>query len=251
MNFYNILEQLKMRYEKDDSMAVAAMSLFGGQAITECLIQPDMEHMRAVETPFWVIPKYVLSERNVVCIYKKQQYLSPSTATVMPISVNVVDAPEIHSPSELVQAIRYLCGMTWAQVAEIFSVSLRAVFDWAAGKPVSPRHHEHLGNVFATLEYIDRGSAEENMNLLMSKSQEGITCFQLLKNDQCDLIRDIAGEGPKRPSFKADLSEDAKKYNAPIHFGHSIENALNDEDMEIVVTGGPKIRRVKARRKKA
>ena len=247
MNFYNVLEQWKMKYEKENSMAVAAMSLFGGQAITECLIGSDMEQVRAVEAPFWIIPKYVLSERNVSCVYKKQQFFLPSTANVTPISIIVVDAPEIRSPSELVQAIRNLGGMTWAQVAEIFSVSLRAVFDWAAGKPVSARHRQHLGNVFATLEYIDRGSAEENMNLLMSKSEKGITCFELLKNDQCDLIRDIAGEGPKRPSFKETLSEDAKKYNAPIHFGHSIENALIDEDVEIVVAEGPKVRRVKAR----
>ena len=38
--------------ENEDSMAVAAMSLFGGQAITECLVRSDMEQVRAVETPF-------------------------------------------------------------------------------------------------------------------------------------------------------------------------------------------------------
>ena len=85
----------------------------------------------------------------------------------------------------------------------------------------------------------------------MSMGQDGITCFELLKTDQCERVRAIAGEGPKRPSHKKKLSQEAVDYNAPMHFGRSMEESLIDEDVEIVLIGDPKISRVKAQRNKA
>ena len=231
------------------------MALFGGNAAIDDWIEFDTEQAPDVAAPFWAIPKYVLRQKDAYSVCRKQQLFLSSTASVARILVHVADeeanTPESYSPLELVQGVRHLGGMTWAQVAEVFSVSLRAVFDWAAGKAVAARHRQHLGNVFATLEYIDRGSAEENINLLMSASQNGITCFELLKKDQCDLVRGIAREGPKRLSYRKKLSEEAIDYNAPIHFGHSIEEFLIDEDVEVVLAEEPKVRRAKAQRNTA
>ena len=85
----------------------------------------------------------------------------------------------------------------------------------------------------------------------MSMGENGITCFELLKTDQCERVRAIAEGGPKRPSYKKNLSQKAMDYNAPMHFGRSLEESLIKEDVEIVLTGEPKIRRVKAQRNKA
>ena len=236
-------------------MAEASMDLFPTYAVTTDQFESKTDQVPDVAAPFSAIRKYVLNRKDASSFSRRQQLLLSSTANVVRIVVHVedeeVNAPEVYSPSELVQSVRRLGGMTWAQVAEIFDVSLRAVFDWAAGKTVAGQHHRHLGNVFATLEYIDRGSAEENINLLMGTNQDGKTCFELLKIDQCDSVRDIAGEGVKRPSYKKRLSEEAISYNAPTHFGHSIEEPLIDEDVEIVLTEAPKVRRVKAQKNRA
>ena len=243
-----------MRLEQEGQIA-AAMDLYAGNATIDDRIEFNAEQVPYVAAPFCVVPKYVLYRKDASNFFRIQQLFLSSTANVVRILVHVADeeanTPEVRSPSELVQGIRYLGGLTWAQVAEIFSVSLRAVFDWAAGKAVAAQHHKHLGNVFATLEYIDRGSAEENINLLMSTSQDGITCFDLLKKDQCDQVRAIAGEGQMRLSYKKTLSEEAVDYNAPMHFGHSIEESLVDEDVEVVLTRKPKVRRAKVQRNKA
>ena len=244
-----------MRPMQGSQIDVPTNYLFPTNAVITDRSEFTTDQVPNVAAPFSEYRKYVLNLKEAFSFNRKQQLLLPSTASVVRIVVHVMDEevsnPESRSSSELVQGVRFLGGMTWAQVAEIFDVSLRAVFDWAAGKTVAGQHHRHLGNVFATLEYIDRGSAEENINLLMGKSQGGVTCFELLKKDQCDLVRDIVGEGLKRPSYKKKLSEEAEKYNAPTHFGHSIEESLFDEDVEIVLTEAPKVHRLKAQKSRA
>lgn len=252
MNFYNIMDKT-MRLAQGSPMETVTMTLSIGNVAINDWVESNSKQTTDVAVPFRTTPKFVLYRSNVFNVFRKQQLFSSSTANVARISVHVPDVEadktfKKSSPSELVQGIRLLGGMTWAQVAEIFGVSLRAVFDWSAGKAVAAQHHQRLGNVFATLEYIDRGSAEENINLLMSASKDGRTCFELLKTDQCDLVRAVAGEGPKRPLYEKKLSEEAIEYNAPIHFGLSMEEALTDEDVEIVLPREPKVRRAKAKR---
>ncbi len=244
-----------MRPMLGGQMAVPMMYLFPTNAVTNNRSEFTTDQVPDVAAPYSEYRKYVLNRKDAFSFSRKQQLLFSSTANVVGIVVHVMDEeesnPESRSPSELVQGVRFLGGMTWAQVADLFDVSLRAVFDWAAGKTVAGQHHQHLGNVFSTLEYIDRGSAEENINLLMGASQDGMTCFELLKKDQCDRVRNIVGEGLKRTSYKKKLSAEAEKYNAPTHFGHSIEEWSIDEDVEIALTEAPKVRRVKAQRSRA
>jgi len=45
-------------------------------------------------------------------------------------------------------------------------------------------------------------------------------------------------------------SEDAAKYNAPRHFGKSMEAAVDSDGLEILPVGKPTLRRAKARRNK-
>ena len=85
----------------------------------------------------------------------------------------------------------------------------------------------------------------------MGMSQDGMTVFEMLKNNQCNLVREIAGRGSKRPAYNKKLSEEAVAYNAPTHFGLSIEESLIEEDEEIALTETPKVRRVKAQKSRA
>lgn len=156
-----------------------------------------------------------------------------------------VEDNESKSPAELVHGVRNLSGMTWVQIAEIFGVSSRAVFGWASGRSISSAHHQHLGDLFTTLKYIDRGSAEENINLLLSNYDEGRTYFELLKANQCDQVKMVVGKGINRPSFDKQLTEEAKKHNAPKHFGRSFEQSANEKDVEIVLPRKTKVRQIK------
>ncbi len=204
----------------------------------------DEDSINNVDALLGIANRYELTKNNIYVLYGLQYYFRPSTATVPNILVNAEDS-EGKSSAELVHRVRNLGGMTWAQVAEIFNVSSRAVFGWASGRSISSAHHQHLGDVFATLKHIDRGSAEENINLLLGNYHEGRSYFELLKANQCDLVRVIAGKGVNRPSLDMHLTEDAKKYNAPTHFGRSFELSTHGENVEIVSTQKSKVRRVK------
>ncbi|MYB35578.1 MAG: helix-turn-helix domain-containing protein [Gammaproteobacteria bacterium] len=205
----------------------------------------DRENTKNVDALLGLSNRYEFTKDSAYVLCQFQQYFKPSTTTVPKILVYSEDN-ESKSPAELVHSVRNLSGMTWAQVAEIFGVSSRAVYGWASGRAISSAHHQHLGDVFATLKHIDRGSAEENINLLLSNYHEGRTFFELLKANQCDQVKAIAGKGVNRPPFGKYLTEEAKKYNAPIHFGRSFEQSTNEQDAEITLTQESKAQQIES-----
>ncbi len=155
------------------------------------------------------------------------------------------------TPAELVYEIRRLSGLTWAQIARIFDVSDRAPYHWASGTPVSVESYERLGQVVAALRYIDRGTAEENLNLLRSNARAGQTHLDLLSSGEFELARELAGKGAGRVSFGSALTPDAEKFNAPTHWGKAMAATIGMDETEIIPLSQPNPRRVKARRIKA
>ncbi|WP_133119885.1 hypothetical protein [Pseudooceanicola lipolyticus] len=207
------------------------------------------ETTSAVSAPFTRAPSIKMLGGDIQAFALRQEYLDGSTAQSTRVSVHLLHDDQ--TPAAMVHEIRRISGLTWAQIAAVFGVSARAPYHWASGNAVSAEHHERLGQVVTTLRYIDRGSAEQNCNLLLDSARIGQTYLDLLRGGDYELVRELAGRGKGRPSFGSGLTEDAKKFNAPSHWGKDIELASGSDETEILPLNPPKVRRAKARRKKA
>lgn len=206
-----------------------------------------------VAAPFSRAQSLKVFEGDIQAFALRQEYLEGSTALNIPVSfsVEINDPATNTSPAELVHEFRRISGLTWSQIAKVFDVSARAPYHWASGKTVSAENHERLGQVVTGLRLIDRGSAEENRNLLLSSASAGQTYLDLLCSGEYELVRELAGKGAGRPSFGPALTQDAEKYNAPSHWGASIEASSRMDGTETLQISQPKLRRAQARRNKA
>lgn len=206
-----------------------------------------------VAAPFSHAPSFKVFGGDIQTFALRQEYLQGSTALNTPVSFSVEDNDKLEnkSPAELVNELRRISGLTWAQVAEVFDVSARAPYHWASGKTVSAENHERLGQVVTALRFIDRGSAEENRSLLLDSALPGQTYLDLLRSGEYGLVRELAGKGAGRPFFEPALTQDAEKFNAPRHWGNAIEAASGTDETEVLPLNQPKLRRAKARRNKA
>ena len=167
------------------------------------------------------------------------------------VNVETNETLENQKPAELVCELRRISGLTWAQIAEIFCVSARAPYLWASGNTVSAENHKRLGQVTTALRFVDRGSAEENRNLLLGSARPGQTYLDLLRNGEYGLVREIAGQGAGRSFFNAALTQDAEKFNAPTHWGKALEASSGIDETEILPLNQPKPRPAFPRRNKA
>lgn len=206
-----------------------------------------------VAAPFSHGQSFKVFERDIQAFAMRQEYLEGSTALNTPLSFSIEDnGPTANTtPAELVHEFRRISGLTWAQIAEVFDVSARAPYHWASGKTVSAENHEQLGQVVTVLRFIDKGSAEENRNLLLGNARAGQTFLDLLCGGEYELVRALAGEGVGRPTFGPALTKGAERFNAPRHWGQAIEASIEMDETEILPVSQPKLRRVKARRNKA
>ncbi|RVT86637.1 hypothetical protein DXV76_00680 [Rhodobacteraceae bacterium CCMM004] len=206
-----------------------------------------------VAAPFSPGQSFKLFERDIHAFAMRQEYLEGSTALNIPVSFSIEDNhPTANTtPAELVHELRRISGLTWAQIAEVFDVSARAPYHWASGKTVSAENHEGLGQVVTVLRFIDRGSAEENRNLLLGNARMGQTFLDLLCAGEYELVRKLAGEGVGRPAFRATLTKNAEMFNTSRHWGEAIEASSGTDETEILPLSQPKLRRVKARGNKA
>ena len=232
--------------------AVAAAILFAPGLSTARQLDATEETVPEVAAPFSHMPSFRLFGSHVQALAHRKEYLESSTALNVPVSFSVEGKAQSQNqtPAELVNELRRVSGLTWAQVAEVFGVSKRAPYHWASGETVSAENHERLGQVVAVIRFIDKGSAEENRNLLLGHACLGQTYLDLLRSGQYGVVRELAGKGAGRPSFERLLSRDAEKLNAPTHWGKAIEAAGGIDETEILPLNQPKLRRVKARRSK-
>jgi hypothetical protein len=103
-------------------------------------------------------------------------------------------------PGQLAE-IRVLTGYGWERIAKLLRSTRQAVYNWTNGASISEVNREHLAKLFATLSYIDRGSAEENRALLDS-SLDGRMLSEWLSEGEFELVRNFAGRGSGRPDEK-------------------------------------------------
>lgn len=80
-------------------------------------------------------------------------------------------------------------GLTWDQIAQIFSADRRTVHFWASGKPMRAAKAEKLGRIMGILARFDRGSPVLTRDYLLTASVGGKLLVDLMQAGQ---FREIA-----------------------------------------------------------
>lgn len=111
--------------------------------------------------------------------------------------------------------LRRLSGLTWDQLARIFSVSRRSLHFWASDKPMAPSNEEHLQRVLAVVRKVDRGAASANRTALVGVRKDGSGPFDLLIAGDYVRFLSLLGPGNVRRVTHPKLSDEARAARAP------------------------------------
>jgi DNA-binding transcriptional regulator YiaG len=109
--------------------------------------------------------------------------------------ITAVTALPVKSTQQAVNELRKLSGLTWEQLATLFSVKRRSVHFWASGEPLSSANEEKLNRTLDAVEYISRGSASINRSLLMGIADDGKSYLELLAAGEFDRVKHLLGAG--------------------------------------------------------
>jgi hypothetical protein len=85
------------------------------------------------------------------------------------------------STAKAVLELRRLSGLTWEELAGVFSVSRRAVHHWASGNTMSAEHIQHLFIALQLVRRLTSGSSAEVRAKLLAPSATGETGIDLLR----------------------------------------------------------------------
>jgi DNA-binding transcriptional regulator YiaG len=148
-----------------------------------------------------------------------------STAHALPLEVVVqhisdqtsagASVPVAGPAGAAINELRRLSGLTWDQLARLFSVSRRSLHFWASGKPMTPSNEEHLQRLLAVVRKVDRGSASANRTMLLRGREDGSIPVDLLAAGDYDRVFSLLGPGEVRRATPPKLSDEARAARAP------------------------------------
>lgn len=123
-----------------------------------------------------------------------------------------------------VMELRRISGLTWEQMARLFSVSRRTMHLWASGRPMLPAHEERLVRVLAAVRRVDRGGAAATRLALLSITPSNEVPFDLLASSRYREFEEHLGAGRPRkiPTFTP-LSENERRARRPVPPGVAVD----------------------------
>lgn len=95
--------------------------------------------------------------------------LELSSTNTPPALSALAAAPAPPSTAEQVRYVHKHLGLTWDQIARIFSVSRRAALYWAAGEKMSSAKEELLGQLYAVVQELPGETAADRRAALMTR----------------------------------------------------------------------------------
>lgn len=123
--------------------------------------------------------------------------------------------PSVQPAGAAIGELRRLSGLTWDQLARVFSVSRRSLHFWASGKPMAPSNEEHLQRVLAVVRKIDRGSASVNRTALLGVRDDGSIPFDLLIAGDYERVVSLLGAGDATRTSPPRISHEARAVRTP------------------------------------
>jgi len=81
---------------------------------------------------------------------------------------------------ELAKSVRSLhkrSGLTWDELAQVFGVSRRTLYNWSTGGKVSASHAQAISSVIRAVYQVDTGSPELTRSKLLAPAEDGTTLY--------------------------------------------------------------------------
>jgi DNA-binding transcriptional regulator YiaG len=204
--------------------------------------------MRHSETHPFISSRIFLSSSSTTASLTNFPQTLLATFDVTTSGVTLLSTSSTEVTQKAVHQIRRLTGLTWEQLAKLFNVSRRTLHFWASGKRLNSFNEEQLNLLLDTIQYIDKGNASLNRNLLLMPLRDGTVPFNLLIAGKYQEVKNLLGSGnaPQRPKLNS-LSEDAIKSRTPI----SPENFVDalQEPIHREVGRSRSVRSVRSRKK--
>ncbi|MGE3839928.1 MAG: hypothetical protein AB7G40_18700 [Hyphomonadaceae bacterium] len=122
------------------------------------------------------------------------------------------------TPARAVLEIRRISGLTWDELATLFSVSRRSVHHWASGKQVSSANEHHIRRTLGVVRALDRGASSATRNLILGQHLSGSLIFDLLQAQAYEDVLDRALSLPatdRRPSRVLSNEETRRRRPSP------------------------------------
>jgi DNA-binding XRE family transcriptional regulator len=79
-----------------------------------------------------------------------------------------------------VRSLRDRSGLTWDELAYIFGVSRRTLYNWSTGGKVSAPHAQAIATVVQTVHRVDTGDPQLTRSRLLAPSEDGTTIYTRL-----------------------------------------------------------------------
>lgn len=104
-----------------------------------------------------------------------------------------------------VRSLRQRSGLTWEELAGIFGVTRRTLYNWSVGGQVSAVHARDLARVIALVHGVDTGNPKTTRSHLLAPRENGSTLFEQLVVRRGDIPTALSG-----PYFRPEQLLDAR-----------------------------------------
>lgn len=141
-----------------------------------------------------------------------------------------VRMPQSRQSRGAIVEARRISGLTWEQLARLFSVSRRSVHFWASGKAMASEKEERLQRVIGVMRRVDSGSARANRAALLSVNEDGYSALDLLTQGRYELATRLLETEQSLPRWVAPALDEeikaARKPRAPEEFVGAIQDRI-------------------------
>lgn len=97
-----------------------------------------------------------------------------------------VGGSEEQTASDILHGLKTSTGLSWNKIAELFTVSRRAIYDWLEDKGMSDRNYSKLLSVSKAVESLEFTKPFQVRTFLIFPNSSGISAFDLLKEERYD-----------------------------------------------------------------
>ena len=125
--------------------------------------------------------------------------------------------PRHESTRRAIHELRRLSGLTWEQLADLFSVSRRSVHFWASGRALSADNEERLLRVLDVVRQAYRGDSRTTRTALL-EATDSETAFDLLAAGRyAQALAKLGSGADVLPRERTPLSKAAQRARLPEH----------------------------------
>jgi hypothetical protein len=119
-----------------------------------------------------------------------------SSGTTAP-SLHVVSGDGFRVRNAL-HELRRVSGLTWENLADVLNVTRRSLHLWVNGGSINSPNEKHVRDLLVAIRAMDRGTATENRQLLLTPVGDGRSLMDLLRHSRFDEAVTLAGRGMGR-----------------------------------------------------